>query len=85
LTLLLFSVSLILALLLTDLGRVQALVGSLAGSMLAFVLPPAAALRTPRLLEGRPYVHRDNAPALALLAFAVLVMAASVAQQLSFA
>lgn len=85
LTLALFVVSLLLALLLTDLGKVQALVGSLAGSMLAFVLPPAAALRTRRMLEGRPYLHKDNAAALALLGFAVLVMVASIAQQLLFA
>jgi len=78
LTLGLFGVSLLLACSLTDLGLVQGLVGSLAGSMLAFVLPPAAALQVRFLCDGRPYLHRDNAAALALLAFSSLVLFASI-------
>lgn len=82
LTLVLFAVSLILACSFSDLGRVQSLVGGLAGCMLAFVLPPAAALRARHISEGRSYMHRDNWPALALLVFAMAVMLATVAQNL---
>lgn len=78
LTLGLFGVSLLLALALTDLGLVQGLVGSVAGSMLAFVLPPAAALQVRFLCDGRPYLHKDNAAALALLAFSSFVLFASI-------
>ena len=68
LTIVLFLASLTCATFLTDLGIVQSIVGATTGSLLAFILPALVAMRTAQMIEGRPYLTRDNLPNLFLLA-----------------
>ena len=81
-TLALFLASLILACMFRNLGAVQSLVGGVAGSMLAFILPALAGLQTAKMAEGRTWVSVRNAKELALLTLGVLVLVVTLWQSL---
>jgi amino acid permease len=83
LTVLLFVLTLTLALHIDDLGPVQSLVGSVCAVSLVFLIPSACAIRVSQLKEGRGVWDGDNVGALLIAGLGVGIVGLTIVNQLT--
>lgn len=78
----LFSLSVIIGILVKDLGLIQSLVGGLTAVNIAFIFPAAVAVKVDQIAFGRPVWCRANAGPISLFVFGVIIMIVSTIQTL---